>query len=95
MSGSLARVRLLVHYGAMALTVDLPVEVLEDLHAAAAASRDVHLDICGLYNTESLDEPGCTCGMPRLLRSLAELLPLPAGAREPWRPAWVPSARAA
>ena len=76
-------------------TMDLPVEVLEDLHALAAISGDVHADICAVHDPEYPDDYGCSCGFPRLLRSLAELMPLPEGARAPYRPSWVPSARAA
>jgi hypothetical protein len=73
----------------------LPVPLLEDLHALAAMSADIHGDICTVHDPECPDGFGCTCGVPRLLRSLAELLPLPEGAQAPFRPAWVPSVRAA
>lgn len=64
----------------------LPVSLLEDLHAAAAASGGIHFDpddgthfdICTVYTEGS--GFGCTCGVPQLLRSLAELLPLPVAA---------------
>jgi hypothetical protein len=69
--------------------VDAPVSLLEDLHATAAASEVVHFDVCTVYTAE--DGFGCTCGVPALLRSLAELLPLPEGARAPYRPAWTPA----
>lgn len=71
----------------------LPVPLLEDLHAAAAAGNDVHFDVCSVY-TEA-DGFGCTCGVPSLLRSLAELLPLPPGAQRPYEPAWAPAAAVA
>ena len=74
----------------MATRSDLPVELLESLHAAAAASRDVHFDICQLYVPGHPDI--CTCGMPALLRDLATALPLPPGAVQPYRPDWVPAA---
>ncbi len=67
----------------------VPVPLLEDLHAAAAMSADVHGDICWVHDPESPAE--CTCGIPSLLRSLAEALPLPSGAERPYRPEWVPS----
>lgn len=65
------------------------VELLESLHAAAAASADVHFDVCSVY-TES-PEYGCSCGVPSLLRQLAEAMPLPSGAQQPYRPQWVPA----
>lgn len=74
----------------------LPVSLLEDLHAAAAvcAGSGIHFDACSVYDPDRPDF-GCSCGIPGLLRALAELLPLPAGAAQPYRPAWVPSARVA
>jgi hypothetical protein len=77
------------------MAVDLPVPLLEDLHALAAISATVHADVCTVHDPEFPGDYGCTCGFPRLLRSLAEHLPLPAGASQPYRPAWVPTARAA
>jgi hypothetical protein len=87
------RSALWVHHRRMDLV--LPVPLLEDLHALAAMSADIHGDICTVHDPECSDGFGCTCGVPRLLRSLAELLPLPEGAQAPFRPAWVPSVRAA
>jgi hypothetical protein len=80
-----------------AMDLEVPVSLLEDLHAAAAASSGIHLDpdvgthfdICSVFDPE--DAAGCACGIPRLLRDLAELMPLPDGARRPYRPEWVPS----
>jgi hypothetical protein len=67
----------------------VPVPLLEDLHAAAASGDGPHFDVCTVYTGP--DGFGCTCGIPSLLRSLAELLPLPPGAERPFRPEWVPS----
>lgn len=94
MSESLAEIRDLCHPDAMELDA-LPVPLLEDLHALAAMSSIVHADGCSVHDPDLPDGYGCTCGSPRVLRQLAEALPLPEGARAPYGPAWVPSARAA
>jgi hypothetical protein len=68
----------------------LPVSLLEDLHAAAADGAHIHNLLCDAMD---LDAAGhCSCGVASVLRQLAELLPLPAGAAQPYRPAWVPAA---
>lgn len=72
----------------------LPVSLLEDLHATAAAGDGVHYDVCTLFDPEQPDA-GCSCGVPQLLRALAELMPLPAGAARPYRPEWAPAAASA
>lgn len=69
-------------------------ELLESLHAVAAVRDGVHFDICSVYDPEN-PISDCTCGVPRMLRDLATLLPLPADATQPFRPAWVPPSRAA
>ena len=76
----------------MTLAVDLPVELLESLHAAAADGANIHAAHNLLCSALDRDDPDwCDCGIPKLLRGLAELLPLPPGAQQPYRPAWVPS----
>jgi hypothetical protein len=74
------------------MDLEVPVPLLEDLHAAAAAGSDVHFDVCSVYTGP--DGFGCTCGVPALLRSLAELLPLPLDAAHPYKPAWAPTGAA-
>jgi hypothetical protein len=86
-SGSLAAIADLCDPDAMEL--DVPTPLLEDLHALAAISGSIHGDICWVHDPENPD--GCTCGAPKVLRQLAELLPLPVGAVQPYRPSWSPS----
>jgi hypothetical protein len=69
---------------------DLPVGLLEELHAVAADGRNVHNLLCDAMD---LDNAGrCSCGVAAVLRSLADLLPLPPGAMQPYRPEWTPAA---
>lgn len=72
------------------MVVEPSVELLEALHAAAADGRNVHNLLC---DSMDLDARGhCTCGVAAFLRELADLLPLPPGAMQPYRPEWTPAA---
>jgi len=74
----------------VSLRVDAKVELIEALHAAAADGRNIHSLLC---QSMDLDEAGfCTCGVAAFLRELAELLPLPPGAVQPYQPEWTPAA---
>jgi len=64
------------------------VELIESLHAAAADGLHIHNDLCQQFDPDAATI--CTCGIPSLLRQLAEAMPLPSGARQPYKPAWVP-----
>lgn len=70
------------------MVISPSVSLLEDLHALAADGRNVHNLLCMTKDLD--DEDNCSCGAAKVLRALAELLPLPADAAQPYRPAWTP-----
>ena len=75
------------------MVINPPVSLLEDLHAIAADGRNVHNLLCDAMDLDTSGD--CTCGTARVLRALAEMLPLPPGAQAPYRPEWAPAGRVA